>query len=228
MEEKPKRIECYDISHMAGTETVGSMSVFVNGKPKNEHYRSFTIRTMQKGEVDDYKALKEVLVRRMRHITEKGNTKIKKEEIALEQNDKFYVVIEDEHEYAYAERGFQYVRKTPKGLKKKVKKGKIVMMFDAKKNKPDKSLQSTPDLIVLDGGKGQLSTGIKVLKSSNLKIPIIGLAKREEEVLVPENPDPIPFSTDSEALFLLMRMRDEAHRFANNHREKRNKNAIFQ
>src|SRR3989338_8928553 len=64
----PKRIECYDISHLGGTETVGSMVVFLDGKAKNDHYRSFTIRTMKKGEIDDYKALKEVLLRRLRHL----------------------------------------------------------------------------------------------------------------------------------------------------------------
>src|SRR3989338_5358650 len=64
----PKRIECYDISHLGGTETVGSMVVFLDGKAKNDHYRSFTIRTMDRGEIDDYKALREVLLRRLRHL----------------------------------------------------------------------------------------------------------------------------------------------------------------
>lgn len=226
LKDKPKRIECYDISHMGGTETVGSMVVFSNGKSQNDQYRSFTIKTMKKGEIDDYKAIKEVLTRRARHITEKGKIDIKKEEIALEQDDKHYIIIEDSLESEYAERGFRYIRKVPKKLQKKIKKGKIVMMFDAKKNKKDKSLSSVPDLIVIDGGKGQLGVGVKALKAAELKIPIISLAKREEEVFVPRVAKPIQFAKDSEALFMLMRLRDEAHRFANKHREKQAKRAL--
>ncbi len=322
LRDKPKRIECYDISHHGGTETVGSMSVFVNGKAKNEHYRSFTIRTMKKGVIDDYKALKEVLARRLRYLQTDRKTeelKWKKEGIAigkarkseqeqltkiLETDDnlssedadyktftvarheneivgcariveneekikeiksvwiddrfrggklghtlirtmlskikkgKVYVIIDPlpylEEYYVFL--GFRHVLQPPEVLQKKTEAfhkahpshpvGRI-MMCEPSKQKPDKSLTSSPDLLVLDGGKGQLSAGVEVLKAMKLEIPIIGLAKREEEVFVPENPNPLSFKKDSEALFLLMRLRDEAHRFANWYREKKLKKGLI-
>jgi excinuclease ABC subunit C len=76
-------------------------------------------------------------------------------------------------------------------------------------------------LLVIDGGKGQLAVAVEALANWKLDIPVISLAKREEEVFTPGNPDPIPFPPDSPAKFLLMRLRDEAHRFANAHRKKR-------
>ena len=223
LKEKPKRIECYDISHHGGTETVGSMVVFEDGKAKNKDYRSFTIRTMRKGEVDDYKALKEILSRRLRHLKKDKKKEFEGESIALEKNDKVYVIIDKAHEGSYLERGFITVRKIPKELAKKVAKKEVVMLFDCKKHKPDSSLTSVPDLLVLDGGKGQLSTGTEVLKKMNLDIPIISIAKREEEIYAPGNNLPLPLRKGGEAQFLIMRMRDEAHRFANWHREKRAK-----
>ena len=223
--EKPKRIECYDISHLGGTETVGSMVVFIDGQSRNAHYRSFTIRTMKKGVIDDYKALKEVLVRRLRYLTDDTKKWLKDIPIALEKGKKLYVVVHQELESTYAGHGFQYVRTAPKELAKKMEDNEIAMMLE--KKKPDVSLSALPDLLMLDGGKGQLAVGIEVLKNMKLQIPLISLAKREEEVFEQENPDPVPFPKDSEARFLLMRLRDEAHRFANNHREKRLKNALL-
>ena len=83
-----------------------------------------------------------------------------------------------------------------------------------------------PILIVIDGGKGQLSTALEVLKNYQSDIPVIGLAKREEEVFVQGESNPVYFGTESPAKFLLMRLRDEAHRFSNAHREKRAKHAM--
>ena len=317
LKDKPKRIECYDISHHGGTETVGSMSVFVNGKAKNEHYRSFTIRTMKKGVIDDYKALKEVLTRRMRHLAanlkneeealkDQGITigkarkdeeeiikDIKNQHILLRGNEgvsyKDFLVARKENEMIsfvriiknkaglhelkslwvaegyrsqklglflvkkilkrakngkvylmtneplaeyYAHVGFQYVQTPSDFFREKMEKRRkkypdqprpLIMVFDSKQNKHDPSLSSAPDLLVLDGGKGQLSTGVEVLKEMKVDIPIIGLAKREEEVFVPSDPTPLSFKKDSEGLFLLMRARDEAHRFANWQREKKAK-----
>jgi excinuclease ABC subunit C len=80
---------------------------------------------------------------------------------------------------------------------------------------------------VIDGGKGQLSSAVKVLKKYNLKIPVIGLAKQEEEVFIPKKKDSVSFKKDSPAKFLLARIRDEAHRFANRHREGRGEKAAI-
>jgi len=317
--EIPKRIEGYDISHTGGTETVGSMVVMCDGKPRNDHYRSFTIHSMQRGAVDDYRALKEVLTRRLRHAAgginveeEKWNEggvefgRARKEEasviaatlerrgeaavaeglhkeflvarheqdivafvrlrehegavlevqslwIAEGQSDrlgsfiirlllksvkkgKVYLCINPALEQQYASVGFRHVLKSPKVFADHCAKHakdhpedgeRMVMVYEAQQHKPDVSLSAMPDLIVMDGGKGQLGVGVEVIKEFNLKIPVIGLAKREEEVFVPGKPVSVLFQQDSPAKFLLMRLRDEAHRFANRHRSKRAKVTAF-
>lgn len=317
----PDRIEGYDISHTGGTETVGSMVVFVNGKPRNEHYRSFTIHSMQSGAIDDYRALKEVLTRRLRHAAggisfeekkwgESGITfgKAHKDEdsrikeiierhphelsqsnidykqflVARHESDiigfvrlreheggivelsslwvdeehrgsklgqflarlllksvkkgKVYARLFPELEQYYGMIGFRHVLKSPKVFQDRweaYKKGhpeaveRLVMVYDAAQHKPDASLGTVPNLIVIDGGKGQLGVGVEVLKEFSLAIPVIGLAKREEEVFVPGKPVSVLFPHDSPGKFLLMRLRDEAHRFANRHRQKRAKTTAF-
>ncbi len=269
----PQRVEGYDISHTGGTETVGSMVVLISGKPRNAEYRSFTIHSMQRGAVDDYRALKEVLARRLRHIAgglkaeekrwkDAGITldRIKKDDrgsllvarhegeeigsVRLDRSDgklelaaltidpayeqtalgyflarsilrtvkkgKVYARVEPELEQQYASIGFRHLVKAPH-----------LMLYDTSQHKPDSSLAAIPDLLVIDGGKGQLSAVGAVLTEFKLSIPVIGLAKREEEVFVPGHSDPILFPQDSAAKFLLMRLRDEAHRFANRHRKGR-------
>ncbi len=99
------------------------------------------------------------------------------------------------------------------------------MMYDPVKQKPDTSLQTRPDLLVIDGGKGQLSTVVEVLKELEMDVPVIGLAKQDEEVFVPGEKVSRFFPNESQGKFLLMRLRDEAHRFANRHREARKKHA---
>jgi len=285
----PARIEGYDISHLGGTETVGSMVVAVDGKPRNDHYRSFTIRTLQKGDIDDYQSLREVLTRRFRHLvggikaeekrwSDEGLTVRKSKKADAEKvgecdgayvaekeggivavatlmgknghcelaslridppyadgalgsfivrkvvqgaKGKVYALVEEDLETSYASIGFRHVLRPPKEFEGRDTAGKIVMVCDAKDQKPDVSLSARPDLLVIDGGKGQLSTVVEALKAWNLQIPVIGLAKREEEIFVPESLVPVAFPKDSPAKFLLMRLRDEAHRFANRHRKKR-------
>lgn len=277
------RIEGYDISHLGGTETVGSMVVAVDGKPRNDHYRSFTIRTLQRGDIDDYQSLREVLSRRFRHLVggikaeevrwvaegvvvkkrkaEEGSTKMvaeKEGEVVASATlietdkhcelttfhvdpsyadgplasfllrkavqtakDKVYVVIDAECESQYAALGFRHVQRAPKAFDGRVSDGKIIMVCDPKDQKPDASLSTRPDLLLIDGGKGQLAVAVEVLANWKLDIPVISLAKREEDVFVPGQSSPLSFSSESPARFLLMRLRDEAHRFANRHREKR-------
>ncbi|HVW66290.1 MAG TPA: GNAT family N-acetyltransferase [Candidatus Peribacteraceae bacterium] len=311
----PKRIEGYDISHTGGTETVGSMVVFVNGKPKNDQYRSFTIHSMQRGAIDDYRALKEVLARRLRHaagglkmeekkweengitigkarkneqtiiegIIERHPTELSQQPIDYHEfwvarcesdiigmgclhkhatgllelksiwineehrggrlgqflsrfilksvkKGKVYVMIDPQLEQYYASVGFRHVLKAPPVLIEEMQSEKkknpsipdgIVLVYDTTQHKTDGSLATFPDLLVIDGGKGQLNAVHEVLQSFGLSIPVIGLAKREEEVFVPGKKDPVIFRTDSPAKFMLMRLRDEAHRFANRHRKKR-------
>lgn len=280
----PKRIEGYDISHTGGTETVGSMVVFEGGRPKNDQYRSFTIHSMQRGAIDDYRALKEVLARRLRHITgglkmeekrwaEEGITigKLKKSEqgsincfvarheqqivasgcfkkagslitltsiwvsdeyasgtlpqflirtmLRSVKKGKVYVVIDPSLEQSYGTVGFRHVLKVSPALT--VPSDHIVMVYDTLQQKSDSSLPVSPSLLVIDGGKGQLNAVLQVLREFQLVIPVIGLAKREEEVFVPARKNAIILPRDSGAKFMLMRLRDEAHRFANRGREKR-------
>ncbi|MBL8775478.1 MAG: excinuclease ABC subunit UvrC [Acidimicrobiales bacterium] len=163
----PLRIECYDMSHIQGSDYVGSMVVMEDGLPKKSEYRRFKIREVDQN--DDFAAMEEVLTRRLTaYLAER-------EKPADERPGRF----------AYP-----------------------------------------PQLLVVDGGKGQLSVAIRVLENLGLadEIPVASLAKRFEEVYVPGESDPIRLPRQSEALYLLQRIRDEAHRFAiSYHRELRGK-----
>lgn len=155
----PHTIECYDISHIQGTSTVASGVYFENGEPKKSKYRKYKLKTIEKGEVDDFKSMKEILSRRF----------------------------------------------------KRIQKGDI----------------QPPDLIIIDGGKGQLSSVVKIMKEFNLKLDIVSLAKREEEIFLPNKKEPVIFAKNSPALYLFQRIRDEAHRFAITfHRQLRSKNML--
>ncbi len=162
----PLRIECYDMSHLQGTDYVGSMVVVEDGIAAKNQYRRFKVRTVEQN--DDFAAMEEVLTRRLRNY--------------LEDRDK-----------PVAERGrFQY----------------------------------PPQLLVVDGGKGQLGVAVRVLDQLGLtdQIPVAALAKRFEEVYLPGRADPVVIARQSEALYLLQRIRDESHRFAvDYHRRLRNK-----
>lgn len=170
----PARIECYDISHTQGVQTVASMVVFVQGAPKKSDYRRFNIQTVGN---DDYGAMKEVLTRRFQRY---------KESESGELHDPNLI-----------------------GIQKK-----------------ETAWALLPDLLIVDGGKGQLSMAIEVLKEFGLEneVPLTGLAKQEEELFVPGTNRSILLSRRSEALYLVQRVRDEAHRFANEgHRKRRAK-----
>jgi len=316
-----RRIEGYDISHLGCTHTVGSMVVFHNGKPKRDHYRSFNMRTVKEGQVDDYRSLAETLRRRLRHVAvnrKKEEQEWKKEGVAVHKGrkadlalleayleahtmeidtsdpvvkdfviaeckgkivgcvrlkrskdkttelaslfveekfrgknlgrflarkilrsvkkGKVYLITKVQMEEYYADLGFRVIQAAPKALDEKIlrcskfvgKTNLLLMMYDTAEQKPDDSFSSVPDLLLIDGGKGQLATAEQVLKELKLTIPVAGLAKREEEIFVPGNPDPLVVTQDSPARFLLQRLRDEAHRFANSKREGRQKASTFQ
>ena len=158
----PKRIECYDISNISGTNKVSSMVVFENGEPARKMYRKFKIKTVEG--IDDYASHQETLSRRLNEL--------------------------DKCE--------------------------------------DESFSKKPDLIVIDGGKGQLSSALEVLNKTKYKdIPIIGLAEKFEEIYLPNNSIPLMLKRSSDELKLLIRLRDEAHRFAITfHRNLRNKSQV--
>ncbi|MCS6807908.1 MAG: excinuclease ABC subunit UvrC [Bacteroidota bacterium] len=155
----PRRIECFDNSHLQGSETVSSMVVFVDGKPQKSEYRKFKLRTVVG--IDDFQSMQEVLRRRYQRML-------------------------DEH-------------------------------------------TEQPDLIVVDGGKGQLSHAVEVLRELGLygTIPVIGLAKRLEEIVLPFQSETLLLPKTSSSLRLLQQIRDEAHRFAIEfHRSLRDKRTL--
>ncbi|MGH9296439.1 MAG: excinuclease ABC subunit UvrC, partial [Acidimicrobiales bacterium] len=179
--EAPLRIECYDMSHLQGTDYVGSMVVLEDGLPKRQDYRRFKVSAVQGN--DDYGAMHEVLTRRLRHVV--GPSQAVVEPSAKED-------IEE---------------------------------LGRRRRRPSR-FAYPPQLLLIDGGKGQLNVALQVLDELGLtdKIAVASLAKRLEEVFVPGRPDPIVIKRDSEAIYLLQQARDEAHRFAITfHRQLRNK-----
>lgn len=155
----PYRMECYDISHIQGTNTVASMVVFINGIAKKSEYRKFKVNSTE-GKPDDFLSMKEVITRRFNNLGKKGWDK--------------------------------------------------------------------PDLIIIDGGKGQLSSVMQIVDKMGINgIDFVSLAKREEEIFKPHQSKPVVFAKNSNALFLFQRIRDEAHRFAiTYHRKLRSKQSI--
>ena len=142
----PYKIECYDISHIQGTNTVASGNCFINGVPKKSLYKRYKVKSTE-GKPDDFQSMKEVLTRRFKRLGEEGWEK--------------------------------------------------------------------PDLIIIDGGKGQLSSVMQIVNELGISgIDIVSLAKREEEVFLPNKSTSIMLPRGSSALFLIQRIRDEAHRFA--------------
>ncbi len=161
MNDLPRRIECFDISHLAGTGTVASCVVFHEGRPRKSDYRHYKIRSTEAGRPDDFLAMREVIERRFKKIA--------------------------------AEEG------------------------------------PWPDLVVVDGGKGQLSTAAKALREIDLygRFPLIGLAKRLEEVYFPGDSEPLFIPKTSTSLQLLQRVRNEAHRFAVTFQRKQRKKSTL-
>jgi excinuclease ABC subunit C len=156
----PRRIECFDISNLHGTNPVASMTVFEDGRPAKREYRRFTIKTVQGS--NDFAMMREVIGRRFRRAS-------------AEESDEKWAAI--------------------------------------------------PDLVIVDGGKGQLSAALAGLVDANWpEQPIAALAKENEELFLPGNPVSVILPRDSQALFLVQRIRDEAHRFAVSfHRQRRSK-----
>lgn len=155
----PSLVECFDISHIQGTNTVASMVVFENGIKKKSAYRKFKIKTVV-DKPDDFASMSEVVLRRYSKL--------------LKNNEKF------------------------------------------------------PDLIIIDGGKGQLSSVINIFDELGIKNQnIVSLAKREEEVFLPHKKEPVIFPRNSKALYFFQQIRDEAHRFAITfHRDLRGKSSV--
>ena len=186
----PQRIEAFDISNISGTFAVASLVSFKNGRPDRANYRRFKIKTIT-GQ-DDFASMAEVVRRRYSRLLN---------ESAPAQKSK-----DDDAGEAVPEELQKLVNET----ERKVRNGIPV--------KPAIGGTPMPDLILIDGGKGQLGMAVEELKKLGLeKIPVIGLAKEFEEIYLPDKNDPLRLGLEHPATKLLQRIRDESHRVANSY-----------
>ena len=177
----PRRIECYDISNIQGTNAVGSMATFQEGMPRPADYRRFRIKTVDT--IDDYAMMQEVLRRRFKRLA--------------------------------ALRG----KGSGEGRPSQAMAGPALA---------DESWGRVPDLVLIDGGKGHLSAALEVFLEMGIDfIPLASIAKENEWLFVPQTPEPIVLPGGSQAMYLVQRIRDEAHRFAiTYHRKLRSRASI--
>lgn len=208
----PQRIECYDISNTAGTNSVGAMVVFESGRPRNSEYRRFKIKTVEGA--NDFASHQEVLRRRFRKAAAQQEAELDAEATA--------VVDKVSQKSAVVDTG-QGNAKTPGEIGEDAN---IVENAEGASEKPESGMQhewALPDLVIIDGGKGQLNAALEVMRELKLDIPTIGVAKEEgshtklataEEIYIPGASDPIMLPRSSQGLYLLQRIRDEAHRFS--------------
>ena len=167
LQEAPLRIECFDVSHLSGTNVVASMVVFEDGLPKKDHYRRFSIEETQ----DDTDSIYQVLSRRLKYLKEPSTN----ESVAASNNK------------------FSY----------------------------------RPSLLIVDGGIPQVNAAQRaVAESGVLGLTVVGLAKRLEEVWRPGNDFPVILPRSTDELFLLQRIRDEAHRFAITYQRQKRSSSI--
>lgn len=188
----PEVMECFDISNISDNHIVASMVRFKNGLPDNSNYRRYRIKTV-KGQ-DDFASMAEVVRRRYSRILLEARERVGDEVADSSQENPMDAMrrIEAEEETTSAP--------DPK-----------------KKRKPFVRL---PDVVIVDGGKGQLSSAVKELQRLGLHdLPIFGLAKQHEEIFQYGESDPIIIPHETGALKLLQRLRDEAHRFANGYHQ---------
>src|SRR6266480_1099896 len=190
----PYVMECFDISNISTTHVVASMVCFRDGVPDKNNYRRYRVRTVE-GQ-DDFASMAEVVRRRYSRILLE----------AREANP-------DAAEFSQEEavEGLQRIEKQTSNVQRPTLNAEV---RDA--NRKLFPLVRLPDLIIVDGGKGQLSSACRELQRLGLHdLPIIGLAKEHEEIYRPGRAMPLQLPVDSGALYLLQRIRDEAHRFAN-------------
>ncbi|AKV85900.1 excinuclease ABC subunit C [Microbacterium sp. 1.5R] len=186
MSEAPLRIECFDISHLGGTNVVASMVVFEDGLPRKDQYRSFNIAET----TDDTDSMYQVLRRRLAYLD-------RPEEIDEPASAAVPVEAGDESEDVVVE-----VKRKPR-------------------------FAYPPQLLLVDGGQPQVEAAARALRDAgHTEIAVCGIAKRLEEIWLPGEDFPVILPRTSESLYLLQRLRDEAHRFAITHQRKRRKNDI--
>jgi excinuclease ABC subunit C len=239
--ELPDRIECYDISHIQGTNAVGSMVVFEGGRPKPAHYRRFQIKTFEGN--DDFASLQEVLRRRFRRLAEERKEQrdaddgsilpLTKGELEGVPSRPSGPSTADEPNRGPNTAEALGVRKVAEGRRQRARRyaatGALAddRAVTGERREAQSSFGLVPGLVIIDGGKGQLSSVQEIfLELGITDIPLCSLAKQEEEIFLPHMPEPVVLPRNSQGLYLVQRIRDEAHRFAiTYHRQRRSKAA---
>jgi excinuclease ABC subunit C len=243
----PRRIECYDNSNIQGTSPVASMVVFIDGQPKTAEYRRFKIKTVVGA--NDFASMAEILGRRFkRWETNQGDAG---QAGFVEGSQDAYEAVDDDAELRQVEEAsLATTAHGPHGgapIELSTGGGEAQLGAAEVRERPSddngggSSLEdddrdddgllgwgALPDLVIVDGGKGQLSAALDIMRNLGLQhVPLAGLAKQNEELFVQDLADPIVLPRTSQALYLVQRIRDEAHRFAITfHRQVRAKNAI--
>lgn len=214
LDEAPLRVECYDVSNLQGNDVVASMVVFEDGLPRKSEYRRFAIRGTDG--LDDVAAIRETLIRRFKRLHDERAAQPEDaaaaEAAAPEAAPEAGAVAE-----AAAERNGGRGEAAPAGPSP----------LDPETGRP-KKFAYAPGLVVVDGGKPQVNAARQAMDEAGVAdIPVAGLAKRLEEVWLPDEDEPVVLPRTSEGLYLLQRLRDEAHRFAiTYHRQRRSTSMV--
>ncbi|WP_454150511.1 excinuclease ABC subunit UvrC [Microbacterium lacticum] len=206
LDEAPLRIECYDVSHLSGTNVVASMVVFEDGLPRKDQYRSFGVPET----TDDTDSLYQVLMRRLAHVDRDDPAEVVAAEVVAAE---VVAAVEAVEVAAAVEaEAVEVVEAVEEPVVTERKRPRFAYR---------------PQLLVVDGGAPQVAAAARALEDSgHTEIALCGIAKRLEEIWLPGEEYPVILPRTSEALYLLQRLRDEAHRFAITHQRKRRKRDI--
>lgn len=199
--EAPLRIECFDISHLGGTNVVASMVVFEDGLPRKDQYRSFNIAET----TDDTDSMYQVLMRRLAHLDSPDSSPAFDAAVVADAADTARVV------------------KVVSASDNLAVSGQETVVTSSKRPR----FSYPPQLLIVDGGQPQVAAAARALQDSgHTEIALCGIAKRLEEIWLPGDDFPVILPRTSEALYLVQRLRDEAHRFAITHQRKRRRRDI--
>ena len=211
MAEAPLRMECFDVSHLSGTNIVASMVVFEDGLPRKDQYRRFSIPDS----TDDTESIYQVIGRRLAYLSHA--------EPADDESTDEFGSAEDEPSAAYEPGSAEDEPSAAyePGSAEDAGEGTVVTEERRKK------FSYPPNLLIVDGGQPQVAAAARALAESGVQdVQLAGIAKRLEEIWLPDSDFPVILPRNSDALFLIQRLRDEAHRFAITYQRSRRKRDI--